>query len=97
METMLSRFTVVSQGAIYLNDFIDFFEIKPITQNPRKILQSHFVLKNVFLRDRLIEIWALPLTRGRKTGLRSRKNNIKNKPANDTDQLKEEFYWDGKI
>jgi ATP-binding cassette subfamily B protein len=34
METMLSRFTVVSQGAIYLNDFIDFFEIKPnITQN----------------------------------------------------------------
>jgi ATP-binding cassette subfamily B protein len=33
METMLSRFTVVSQGAIYLNDFI-FFEIKPnITQN----------------------------------------------------------------
>jgi ATP-binding cassette subfamily B protein len=23
METMLSRFTVVSQGAIYLNDFID--------------------------------------------------------------------------
>jgi ATP-binding cassette subfamily B protein len=26
METMLSRFTVVSQGAIYLNDFIDFFD-----------------------------------------------------------------------
>jgi ATP-binding cassette subfamily B protein len=24
METMLSRFTVVSQGAIYLNDFIDW-------------------------------------------------------------------------
>jgi ATP-binding cassette subfamily B protein len=29
MESMLSRFTTVSQGAIYLNDFIDFFEIKP--------------------------------------------------------------------
>lgn len=29
MENMLSRFTTVSQGAIYLNDFIDFFKIKP--------------------------------------------------------------------
>jgi ATP-binding cassette subfamily B protein len=33
METMLSRFTVVSQGAIYLNDFIDFFFKPNITQN----------------------------------------------------------------
>jgi ATP-binding cassette subfamily B protein len=30
METMLSRFTVVSQGAIYLNDFIDFLRLNPI-------------------------------------------------------------------
>lgn len=29
MENMLNRFTSVSQGAIYLNDFIEFFEIKP--------------------------------------------------------------------
>ena len=29
METVLNRFTAVSQGAIYLNDFLDFFEIKP--------------------------------------------------------------------
>ena len=29
MENMLSRFTSVSQGAIYLNDFLEFFEIKP--------------------------------------------------------------------
>ncbi|RYD97271.1 MAG: hypothetical protein EOP50_05870, partial [Sphingobacteriales bacterium] len=26
-ETMLSRFTSIAQGAIYLNDFIDFFAI----------------------------------------------------------------------
>lgn len=29
MEGMLNRFTSVSQGAIYLNDFLEFFEIKP--------------------------------------------------------------------
>jgi ATP-binding cassette subfamily B protein len=29
MENMLSRFTSVSQGAIYLNDFLEFFEIRP--------------------------------------------------------------------
>jgi ATP-binding cassette subfamily B protein len=29
MENMLSRFTSVSQGAIYLNDFIEFFAIQP--------------------------------------------------------------------
>jgi ATP-binding cassette subfamily B protein len=29
MENMLNRFTMVSQGAIYLNDFLEFFEIKP--------------------------------------------------------------------
>ncbi|MDB5286658.1 MAG: putative multidrug export ATP-binding/permease protein, partial [Mucilaginibacter sp.] len=37
MESMLSRFTTVSQGAIYLNDFLEFFEIKPkitVATNP---------------------------------------------------------------
>jgi ATP-binding cassette subfamily B protein len=29
MENMLTRFTTVSQGAIYLNDFLEFFQIKP--------------------------------------------------------------------
>jgi ATP-binding cassette subfamily B protein len=52
METMLSRFTVVSQGAIYLNDFIDF-EIKPnITQNQNALtfpnpIKTGFVFENV--------------------------------------------------
>ena len=37
MESVLSRFTAVSQGAIYLNDFLDFFNIKPritVTKQP---------------------------------------------------------------
>jgi len=38
MEGMLSRFTTVSQGAIYLNDFIDFFNIKPKIQAAKKPL-----------------------------------------------------------
>jgi ABC-type multidrug transport system, ATPase and permease components len=29
LDNVLSRFTAVSQGAIYLKDFFDFFEIKP--------------------------------------------------------------------
>lgn len=40
METMLARFTMVSQGAIYLNDFIEFFEIKPKITKPENAL--HF-------------------------------------------------------
>lgn len=53
METMLSRFTMVSQGAIYLNDFIEFFEIKPKITEPQSALpfpnpiQSGFVFDNV--------------------------------------------------
>jgi ATP-binding cassette subfamily B protein len=37
LESILSRFTTVSQSAIYLRDFFDFFEIKPkivIAQKP---------------------------------------------------------------
>jgi len=35
MEGILSRFTAVSQGAIYLRDFFDFFEIKPKIPEPK--------------------------------------------------------------
>ena len=64
METMLSRFTVVSQGAIYLNDFIDFFEIKPsITQNQNALtfpnpIQTGFVFENVGFQYRNTDRWA---------------------------------------
>jgi ATP-binding cassette subfamily B protein len=64
METMLSRFNVVSQGAIYLNDFIEFFEMKPnITvpvnalpfPNPIKI---GFVFENVGFKYHNTDNWA---------------------------------------
>lgn len=64
METMLSRFTVVSQGAIYLNDFIDFFEIKPnITQNENALtfpnpIKTGFVFENVGFQYRNTDRWA---------------------------------------
>ena len=35
MESILSRFTAVSQGAIYLSDFFEFFDIRPGITVPR--------------------------------------------------------------
>ncbi|TDG34824.1 ABC transporter ATP-binding protein [Pedobacter changchengzhani] len=64
METMLSRFTIVSQGAIYLNDFIDFFEIKPKITRPEKALafpnpiKTGFVFENVSFQYRNTDKWA---------------------------------------
>ena len=64
METMLSRFTIVSQGAIYLNDFIDFFEIKPkITQEKNALsfpnpIKTGFVFQNVGFQYRNTDRWA---------------------------------------
>jgi ATP-binding cassette subfamily B protein len=64
METMLSRFTIVSQGAIYLNDFIDFFEIKPkITQNQNALpfpnpIKTGFIFENVGFQYRNTDRWA---------------------------------------
>ncbi|HEY4336725.1 MAG TPA: ABC transporter ATP-binding protein [Puia sp.] len=36
LEGILGRFTTVSQGAIYLSDFFEFFEIQPKIHNTRK-------------------------------------------------------------
>ena len=64
METMLSRFTIVSQGAIYLNDFIDFFEIKPkIIKSENALpfpnpIQTGFVFENVSFQYRGADKWA---------------------------------------
>jgi len=64
METMLNRFTSVSQGAIYLDDFLDFFEIRPnisIAKNPlafpNPILQG-FTFEDVGFRYHNAERWA---------------------------------------
>jgi ATP-binding cassette subfamily B protein len=64
MESMLSRFTTVSQGAIYLNDFLEFFEIKPkisIAANPlpfpRPVKQG-FVFEDVGFQYHNSSAWA---------------------------------------
>jgi ATP-binding cassette, subfamily B, bacterial len=53
LDGILSRFTSVSQGAIYLKDFFDFFEIKPtITPSSKALafpnpIKQGFVFENV--------------------------------------------------
>lgn len=64
METMLSRFNVVSQGAIYLNDFIEFFEMKPNITVPLNALpfpnpiKIGFVFENVGFKYHNTNNWA---------------------------------------
>lgn len=64
METMLARFTSVSQGAIYLNDFIEFFEIKPkisIADKPLPFpvpIKTGFVFEGVGFKYQNSESWA---------------------------------------
>lgn len=64
LETILSRFTSVSQGAIYLKDFFEFFEIQPkIKTNatalpfPKPIKQG-FVFENVGFKYHNSDAWA---------------------------------------
>jgi ATP-binding cassette subfamily B protein len=64
LETILTRFTSVSQGAIYLQDFFDFFEIKPKITKPEyprpfpdPILQG-FTFENVGFKYQNAERWA---------------------------------------
>ncbi len=64
MESMLNRFTTVSQGAIYLNDFLEFFEIKPkisVPENPLPFpnpIKQGFTFENVGFRYHNSENWA---------------------------------------
>ncbi|MBC7553340.1 MAG: ABC transporter ATP-binding protein, partial [Taibaiella sp.] len=64
MENMLSRFTTVSQGAVYLNDFLEFFEIKPkITTADHPLPFPHpikqgFTFENVGFQYHNSERWA---------------------------------------
>ena len=64
LEGILSRFTAVSQGALYLKDFFDFFNIQPkikLSVNgrrfPNPIVQG-FTFKNVGFRYTNSERWA---------------------------------------
>ena len=64
LEGMLGRFTSISQGAIYLKDFFDFFEIKPgmqLVANARlfpKPIREGFVFENVGFKYTNSERWA---------------------------------------
>lgn len=64
MESILTRFTAVSQGAIYLSDFFEFFEILPgITTNPNSLpfpnpIRSGFEFQDVGFRYQHAENWA---------------------------------------
>jgi ATP-binding cassette subfamily B protein len=64
MEGILSRFTAVSQGAIYLKDFFDFFSIQPkilvasnVLSFPNPIKQG-FQFENVGFRYANSDRWA---------------------------------------
>jgi ATP-binding cassette, subfamily B, bacterial len=64
LENILSRFTSVTQGAIYLQDFFDFFDIKPkiiLSHQGRPFprpIQQGFVFENVGFRYAHSERWA---------------------------------------
>jgi len=64
MENMLNRFTTVSQGAIYLNDFLEFFKIKPgisVSQKPLPFpnpIKQGFTFEDVGFQYRNSESWA---------------------------------------
>ena len=64
MEGILARFTAVSQGAIYLKDFFDFFKIQPairLSFNARPFpnpIKLGFVFQNVGFKYAHSERWA---------------------------------------
>src|SRR5580765_6868162 len=64
MESILTRFTAVSQGAIYLSHFFDFFDIKPgikTAKNPLPFpdpIKKGFEFRNVGFRYLHTESWA---------------------------------------
>ena len=64
LEGILTRFTTVSQGAIYLRDFFDFFNIQPrikLAQHPRpfpKPIMQGFTFEDVGFRYGHADRWA---------------------------------------
>ncbi len=64
LENILSRFTSVSQGAIYLHDFFDFFEIQPNIITPKQPMpfpdpiKEGFVFENVGFKYHNSDNWA---------------------------------------
>jgi ATP-binding cassette subfamily B protein len=65
LEGILTRFTSVSQGAIYLRDFFEFFDIMPkiiVSSNPRHFprpIQQGFTFEEVGFKYTNSEHWAI--------------------------------------
>jgi ATP-binding cassette subfamily B protein len=65
MESVLTRFSAVSQGAIYLRDFFEFFDIVPVITTSVKPhpfpdpIRSGFEFRNVGFKYRHAEKWAV--------------------------------------
>lgn len=63
LEGILNRFTSISQGALYLKDFFQFFDLKPKVASPAKPLpfptkiQQGFIFENVSFRYPNAEKW----------------------------------------
>lgn len=64
LETILTRLTAISQGAIYLSDFFEFFEMQPRIHNTKQArpfpnpIQKGFTFENVGFRYINSERWA---------------------------------------
>ncbi|QHL87468.1 ATP-binding cassette domain-containing protein [Nibribacter ruber] len=65
LESILNRFTSVAEGALYLQDFFDFFELQPrIHRKPNapafpKPIQHGFTFENVGFQYHNSERWAI--------------------------------------
>lgn len=65
LESILSRFSSVTEGSLYLQDFFEFFDIKPrikTHQNSRSFpnpIKSGFVFENVGFKYENSENWAI--------------------------------------
>jgi ATP-binding cassette subfamily B protein len=65
MEGVLTRFTSLSQGAIYLKDFFDFFDIQPKIKQPinarsfPQSIQQGFSFENVGFKYANTDHWAI--------------------------------------
>jgi ATP-binding cassette subfamily B protein len=65
LQSMLTRFSTIAEGSLYLKDLFDFFELKPeITSpaNPRpfpKPIQQGFLFENVGFKYKHAEKWAI--------------------------------------
>ncbi|MGB0931124.1 MAG: ATP-binding cassette domain-containing protein, partial [Chitinophagales bacterium] len=65
LQSILTRFSSISQNALYLQDFFDFLEMQPTITSSKKALpfpkeiETGFVFENVGFKYPGTEIWAL--------------------------------------